>query len=249
MKKTVLASLLCVSLMFTACSGEPSVIAAEETAESAETAETATVTETEEEEPEVNRNELFEDMQSGKSFCFIGDSITAGTATDGIPWYQPLEGFIQGEITNVSEPGWTSVHLTQLDGMIPCADVYVIAIGINDVLYIDQPLGAASSDEFISNLDILAGMLRTLSPGAKMYFIAPWPFLNFPDEAYATRDEFTDALYAWCDGEERICIDPGSTILDVLEDVDVSVYMWNDYHPDTPQGVNLYSYAVLRPAS
>lgn len=194
-------------------------------------------------------NELFEDMESGRSFCFVGDSITRGSVTDYVPWYEPMTPFIQGEIKNFSEGGWTSKWLVDLKDQVPVADVYVVAIGINDVLYIDQPLGAASVEEFISNLQIFTDAVMSRNPDAKMYFITPWPFLNFPDETYALCDEFSNAMKAWCDGESRICIDPFDTIMTVLNEVDVSVYMYNDYHPNAPEGIGLYSYAVMQAAN
>ena len=239
MKKLIVTILISVSVVLSGCSGQ----------ETDTTLETIAETEPAETTIEVNNNQLFEDLQSGKTICFIGDSITAGTATDGIPWYQPLESFMTGEVINVSIPGWTSVSLIQDVEEYPQADVYVIAIGINDVLYIDQPLGAASVEEYIDNLDTLAAMLTDINPDATMYFITPWPFLNFPDETYATRDEFVTAMVEWCDGEHTICIDPNDTIMNVLEDVDTSVYMWNDYHPNAPEGVGLYSYAVIQQES
>ena len=55
--------------------------------------------------------ELYEDFRSGKSFCFLGDSITIGTVTGGIPWYQPLAPYIKGSISNLSYPGWTAYNL------------------------------------------------------------------------------------------------------------------------------------------
>lgn len=239
-------TLIALSTACTAQAPEETLDSAPVVTEVVENSETATQTEV---PVVINNNQLFEDMQSGGSFCFIGDSITAGTATDGIAWYQPLVGFIPGDVMNVSIPGWTSVHLTEICNEVPAADFYVIAIGINDVLYIDEPLGAASVGEFIDNLQTVNDALLTTSPDARIYYIAPWPFLNFPDEAYETRDEFADAMREWCDGNERIFIDPSDTILDVLSEVDTDVYMWNDYHPDAPEGVNLYSYAVLQQAS
>ena len=239
MKKLIVTILISLSIVLSGCSAQQIDTTLETIAET-EPAETTI---------EVNNNQLFEDLQSGKTICFIGDSITAGTATDGIPWYQPLESFMTGEVINVSIPGWTSVSLIQDVEEYPQADIYVIAIGINDVLYIDQPLGAASVEEFIDNLDTLAAMLTDINPDATMYFITPWPFLNFPDETYATRDEFVAAMVEWCDGEHTICIDPNDTIMNVLEDVDTSVYMWNDYHPNAPEGVGLYSYAVIQQES
>ena len=194
-------------------------------------------------------NQLFEDMESGMSFCFVGDSITRGSVTDYVPWYEPLTPFIQGEVMNFSEGGWTSQWLVELRDQAPAADVYVIAIGINDILFIDQPLGAASVEEFIANMQIFEDTLMSISPNAKLYYITPWPFLNFPDDAYECRDEFVDAMVTFCNEEEnRILIDPYETIMNVLSESDPSVYMWNDYHPNAPQGIELYSYAVLKSA-
>ncbi len=223
----------------------PAQVPASDTGPSAaDTAETA------ETEVMISRgNELFEDMESGKSFCFVGDSITRGSVTDYVPWYDPMTPFIRGEIMNFSEGGWTSKWLVDLRDQVPVADVYVVAIGINDVLYIDQPLGAASVEEFIGNLQVFTDAVLSRNPEARMYFITPWPFLNFPDETYALCDEFSNAMKAWCDGESRICIDPFDTIMSVLNEVDVSVYMYNDYHPNAPEGIGLYSYAVMQAAN
>ena len=194
-------------------------------------------------------NQLFEDMESGMSFCFVGDSITRGSVTDYVPWYEPLTPFIQGEVMNFSEGGWTSEWLVTRRDEAPAADVYVIAIGINDVLFIDEALGAASVEEFIENIQIFEDTLMSISPNAKLYYITPWPFLNFPDEAYECRDEFVDAMATFCsEADNRILIDPYDTIMNVLSESDPSVYMWNDYHPNAPQGVELYSYAVLKSA-
>ena len=101
------------------------------------------------------------------SICFVGDSITRGSVTEDIPWYEPLTPFIQGEIMNFSEGGWTSAWLVNLEEQAPVADVYVVAIGINDVLYIDQPLGAASAEQFIDNLQMFSDFLLSRNPDAK----------------------------------------------------------------------------------
>ena len=79
-------------------------------------------------------SELFDDMQSGRSFCFLGDSITNGTMSDGIPWYHHLEKYIKGDVLNLSHSGWTSDNLVAEKENIPEADLYVIAIGVNDVV-------------------------------------------------------------------------------------------------------------------
>ena len=55
---------------------------------------------------ELKDSELYIDMKSGKSFCFLGDSITNGTAINGISWYQPLIPYIKGSISDLSYGGW-----------------------------------------------------------------------------------------------------------------------------------------------
>ena len=210
------------------------------------------VTETTEEtaSPVIYNNQLFEDFESGDSICFVGDSITYGSAfEEAIPWYDPLLPFIRGEVMNYSQGGWTSTYLVSILDELPQADIYVVAIGINDVLFIDQPLGAASAEEFVDNLNTFTDAATNLSPDATIYFIAPWPFLDQPDETYVTRQEFADAMESWCNDEGWYFMDPSDIILDVLEEVDTSVYMWNEYHPDQPEGIGLYSYAVMLSAS
>jgi lysophospholipase L1-like esterase len=195
---------------------------------------------------ELKNSELYEDMQSGKTFCFLGDSITAGTEVNGIPWYQPLIPYIHGRIMNISCGGWTTSDLIDYGDNIPSADIYVIAIGINDALFLDNGKGAGSPENFISNLEELASIIRAVSPEAKMYFITPWPFINFPDHINEYRIEFSDALCAWCDGTDRIVIDPYPVIMEVLYSEGTSKYMLNDFHPNTPDGIGLFSYAVLQ---
>lgn len=195
---------------------------------------------------ELKNSELYEDMQSGKSVCFLGDSITAGTVTGGIPWYQPLIPHIQGRIMNISYSGWTSSDLITYGDSIPSADIYVIAIGINDVIYLDDGMGAGSPENFIANLEELTNIIRAISPEAKMYFITPWPFVNFPDHIDEYRIEFSNALCAWCNDTDRIAIDPYPVIMEILDSEGTSKYMFNDFHPNTPDGVSLFSYAVLQ---
>ena len=198
----------------------------------------------------IYNNQLFEDFESGKSICFVGDSITYGSAFEPpVPWYNPLLPFIRGEVKNFSQGGWTTTFLVSILGDLPQADIYVVAIGINDVLFRDELICAQNTEEFIDNLDAFSDAATRLSPDAKIYFIAPWPFLNQREEAYDIRQEYADAMRVWCDEEGWYFMDPSFIILDVLDDVDTSVYMWNDYHPDEPEGVGLYSYAVMLSAA
>ena len=190
--------------------------------------------------------ELFEDMNSGKSFCFLGDSITCGSAVGEIPWYQPLLPFIKGSVSNVSKSGWKVSDLVTSADIIPQAEVYVIAIGINDVLFPENEKSAPTADEFANRCSQLAGILSNISPDSKIYFISPWSFVGAGNAFNKRGDQFRTALSEWCDQTDCICINPDPIIMSVLENDDIQKFMYNDFHPNAPQGIGLFSYAVLK---
>lgn len=194
---------------------------------------------------ELRDSELFEDMRNGDSFCFVGDSITDGSLTGGVSWHHHLDKYIKVDVLDFSYTGWTTRTLVENKDLIPSADIYVIAIGINDVLYSDVGRGATSSAEFVDNLSIVTERIREISPDAKFYFVAPWVFRNFPDETFARGDEYSGALKDWCEADDYIYVDPDPIILSVIDKDGWERYMLDDIHPNAERGVGLYSYAVL----
>ena len=195
---------------------------------------------------ELRDSEFYEDMQSGKSFCFMGDSITEGSAIWGIPWYEPLTPYINGTIQNMSKSGWTVNDLLTRADRIPAADVYVIAIGVNDIIRVEDADYAATGEEYVSRLQTLSENIISVSPGAKIYFIAPWPIFTDDNGIIARSAEFTDALITWCNMTEYISIDPIPVIYSVMDTEGPSRFMYNTCHPNAPDGVGLFSYAVLQ---
>ena len=194
---------------------------------------------------ELRDSEFFEDISSGKSLCFLGDSITYGTATDGIHWYQPLLPYIKGEVSELSYGGWTIMDLLNISNEIPKADIYVIAIGINDVLFPDSDWSAKTDTVFVDRCNQLAEKISDLSPNAKIYFIAPWSFTGFDESLVIRGDQFRAALEEFCKTNNYSYIDPDPVITYVLEHYDKQEFMYNCYHPNAQEGVGLYSYAVL----
>ena len=71
-------------------------------------------------------SELYKDLQSGKPICFLGDSITFGATTNGVPWYQPMVPYIKGKVFNYSTSGWQVKDLINNIDNIPVADIYII---------------------------------------------------------------------------------------------------------------------------
>lgn len=197
---------------------------------------------------DLKSNELFEDMQSGKSFCFLGDSITKGTMTEYIPWYQPLKPYIKGKVSNLSQGGWKTGHLIANSKKIPKAQVYVVAVGINDVLFYDEEYAPATASDYVALIEQLTANIRNINPSAKIYYVTPWPFLDFGDYCDKRAVQFRSALSEWCGSNGYVCLDPAPYIFQVMEKDGASKYMLNSFHPNAPEGVGLFSYAVLKAA-
>ena len=197
---------------------------------------------------ELKDSELFEDLQSARSICFLGDSITAGTEIGGIHWYEPLTPYIKGRIFNLSTGGWMVENLIEQGNSIPKADMYIIAIGINDVLFRNAVKSAKTPSEFAQSCSLLAETIKGISPEAKIYFIAPWTFTGQTEDIEKLGNSFRDALKDMCQGSGYQYINPDPIITEVIYSEGYDRYMHNDFHPNAPDGVGLYSYAVLKSA-
>jgi len=194
---------------------------------------------------ELKDSEFYEDMQSGKSFCFLGDSITAGSVTEDIPWYRPLTPYISGTVCNFSRGGWTVSNLIDKADNIPEADIYVIAIGINDILFPEDEDSAQTALEFAARCKELGELLTNRSPGSKIYFILPWSFIDSDTSFVERGSRFRSALTQTCIAKGYRYINPDPVIQSVIENEGASKYMYNDFHPNAPDGIGLYCYAVL----
>lgn len=193
---------------------------------------------------ELKDSELFEDLQSGKTICFMGDSITAGSCTNGIHWYHPLIPYIVGNHSELSHGGWTVADLISQEQSIPTADVYVVAIGVNDILCVSAD-PSRNEDEFISRISTLTQLITDSSPNARIYYISPWP-LYVEDAVRTRRDVFCNALRDWCDTSGCIYIDSDPYIVPVIDENEPERFIMGDgIHPTAPDGVGLYSYGVL----
>lgn len=197
---------------------------------------------------ELKDSTFYEDLQSGKSVCFLGDSITFGATTNGVPWYQPMVPYIKGKVSNYSTSGWQVKDLINRIDNIPGADIYIIAIGINDILFADKQAASVTADDFARNTGDLAALLKSKSNGARIYFVSPWSFCNLDESYFIRGDEFRRAMASYCENSDCIYIDADSVIASVLDAEGAEKYMYNQYHPNAPDGIGLFSYAVLKSA-
>lgn len=196
---------------------------------------------------------LYQALERNQTVCFIGDSITEGTKNGGCPWYEPIEDSVrEKEIYNYSKGGCTVSYMNAHLDDIPAAELYVIAIGTNDVRYRDEKQCAMTAADYIEEINRLRTGLNEKCPSAEFVFIAPWYStdgdlfcsLSF-DEKTALNEEYSAALRDYC-GENQIgFIDPNPYIRELLDRNPDSVFLLDHIHPNAGKGVLMYSEAVL----
>ena len=200
------------------------------------------------------RGDFYNALTAAENVCFIGDSLTEGTRNGGVPWYEPLEHLIRGKIFNVSKGGATTkTLLARLDEMIQTdADLFVTAVGTNDVRYRDENLCSMTPAEYVDNLQRLRDGIRVKNPNAKFVFIAPWTSTDgdsvsaLPyDKKTALNDEYAAALKDWCTAQGEIFINANRYIDARLKLYPRSDYLVDFIHPNADKGVALYAEAVL----
>ncbi|MBQ7265189.1 MAG: CapA family protein [Firmicutes bacterium] len=203
--------------------------------------------------PNMKEGKLYTLMESSQSICFIGDSVTEGTKNGGCPWYEPIEDFFSDkDITNFSKGGCTISYMVHRTDEIPTADLYVIALGTNDVRYRDELSCAMTKESFIKETDTLKTKLSQKNPKARFIFIAPWystdadPYskLTFKEKT-ALNQEYCEALKNYCQKENITFINANDYIKETLTLYPQKTYLLDHIHPNSSEGVKLYSEAVL----
>ena len=197
---------------------------------------------------------LYNSIASASSVCFLGDSVTEGTKNGGIPWYEPLEEHFSGTtFLNFSKGGCTVSYLTKNVDKIPHADLYVIAIGTNDVRYRDKKVCAMTADDFVQEADKLRIKLVSNNPDARFIFIAPWystdgdtvSVLSYKEKC-EMNTEYSTALKNYCENNNIGFIDANSYLKTILTRYPQNRYLIDYIHPNGNEGVIMYTKAVLK---
>lgn len=204
---------------------------------------------------EQKNSEFYTALIRAKSVCFVGDSITLGSKNGGLGWYEPLtETIPQLDVRQKALSGATVSTLTEhLSEIITInANLYVIAIGTNDVRYRDAKICAMTPEIYISRIATLVNKIKAVNPYADFVFISPWmalendPYCPLPvSERDQLFEEYNNALTVFCDQNGYLCINPNPYLRKVLQTEPVSDYLIDHIHPQGSKGIALYSKAVL----
>ena len=183
----------------------------------------------------LSKYECFDD----KSVCFLGDSITYGSVTNLHGWYEYLE---YGHSDNISYGGWTSFDLLQAlqHRTIPDDDVYVIAIGTNDVRH-----SAMNVDTYLHNIESIVSLLPK---NKEIVLVSPW-LTHVGDGLTILIDtERDDLIFQYNDALQLFATNNGYTFVDTylplkqfFESHNIEHYMVDPIHPNQNEGNNLYS--------
>lgn len=198
---------------------------------------------------EMKQNPFYKKLLAADKICFIGDSVTEGTKNGGCPWYEPIGECLKDKhIMNYSKGGCTVSYMIDHLDEIPDADLYVIALGTNDVRYRDPDVCAMTSEEYVSRIDTL----RKGLPDAEFVFIAPWtstdgdPYCKLSySEKMSLNESYSRALAEYCTGNGILYIDANPYIKDRLSVSPDRTYLLDHIHPNSSNGVIMYSEAVL----
>ena len=196
---------------------------------------------------------LWKAISGADSICFLGDSITEGTKNGGAPWYEPIEKYMEDKtVSNFSKGSCAVSYLTENADKIPSSDLYVIAIGTNDIRYRDKSICAMDSKEYISRISNLRELIKNKNKNAKFVWIAPWYSesgdknckLN-DSEKLKMNDEYSLALQGYAKSSGDIYISVNSELKNFFSVNPCNEYLLDSIHPNSGKGIILYSDLVL----
>lgn len=188
-----------------------------------------------------------------ESVCFVGDSLTQGSRNGGYPYYEPLMSQIKAEIHNVSFGGGTVKTLIEHADEITASgsELYVIAVGTNDVRYRDSKTCAMTPEEYISRLQSLEKIIREKRKDSKFAYIAPWwsddgdPYTPLKyGEKLAMNNAYSQILKDYCEREGHEYFDVNGYISAKVLASTARFYLNDHIHPNSRRGIYLYSEAL-----
>ena len=187
---------------------------------------------------------IYKKIAEYNTICFIGDSITEGTVNDFKPWYLPLMSYFDNKnIINISKGSYTSFDIIEnFSDKIQNSncELSIINIGTNDIRYNKEP-----KENYINNIEKIIELAK-----GEVIILSPWQTTE-NDYNISKDDKDTRALYSIYNEELKkikniYYIDPNPYIKKVIEYNGEENYILDGVHPNNSNGIELYSFAVLR---
>ena len=124
---------------------------------------------------------IYKYIENSKSITFIGDSITKGTKNGFHPWYEPMINcFDNKKIKNISRGSITTKLIIKYfteEILNSKSDLYIIALGTNDIRYRNERICSMNSEEYIEQINNTVNL--TKSNNSKYIFIDFYILLFF----------------------------------------------------------------------
>lgn len=202
---------------------------------------------------EMKKRPFYKAITGVNHVCFVGDSVTEGTKNGGYGWYEPLSPYVN-MVSSFAKGSQTSKWLLENAVAIAekDADLYVVAIGCNDIRYRNPKVCAMTAKDYVTTLQNFVEKVRMQNERAKFIFIAPWistdgdknSQLNYKMKMDMYK-EYNQALQVMCIRGGDLYIDPNPMIEQYLKQYPQSEYLNDFIHPNSQKGIQLYSRAVM----
>ena len=199
------------------------------------------------------KKKVYQYIEYSNSITFIGDSLTEGTVNGYHPWYEPIiKCFNNKKIINISKGSYTTkliIKQYKNDIIKSNSDLYIIAIGTNDVRYRDSLICSMDSKEYINKIEEIISL--TNKTNSKIVLIAPW-FSNPNDKPSRLNHfqkkhllkQYSLELDKYSKKNNHIFINANDYIEQRVK-TDGKKYLLDSIHPNSNNGIELYSEAVL----
>ena len=202
-----------------------------------------------------SKREIYKYIANSYSITFIGDSITEGTRNGYHPWYEPMtKCFPNKKIINISKGSYTTKLMVKdfkNDIIHSNSDLYIIALGTNDVRYRRKEICAMDAKNYINQLEKLVDFAKNKNEKRKFIFIAPW--FSTSDDGVSRLDhinkqkmmkEYSLELQKFSKKNNYIFIDPND-YLEKIVTQNKSKYFLDFIHPNSHDGIELYSESIF----
>lgn len=193
-------------------------------------------------------------QQAGK-VLFIGDDVTSGISIGGLGWHEPLTA----AFPHLSTASFVPEHGTALGAAKQAeeisavqADVYVIALGMQDICKHAVESCAMTGEDYIHAINSIVSSISAKQPQSRIMLLTPWA--SHPcdrscplaaEEKQALHRTFCEALLRFAKDNNLCCIDPNPYIDFERSARFWEYYMLNQTLPNAQAGVPLYARAVV----